>query len=201
MSYTPLSSNFQPKSVFYPRRRFLHLAFSASAVANYTALSSAFAAAAEIPSRQPAPPMTTEIRDETGKSLRLSAFRGKPILVNFWATWCPPCVAELPALDRAAIALRDQIQVILVSVDRGGSRKALPFLQKRGVTTPALGFDPKAALSREMGVRGLPTTFLLDATQSVSWSYIGPREWDDASMLGGLRDLIGIAVSPAIRAS
>jgi hypothetical protein len=56
-------------------------------------------------------------------------------------------------------------------------------------------------LSREMGVRGLPTTFLLDATQSVSWSYIGPREWDDASMLGGLRDLIGIAASPAIRAS
>ena len=142
------------------------------------------------PAGTPAPPISTPVLDQYGKVLRLDAFHGTPLLINFWATWCPPCVAELPALDSAAKQLGDDITVLLISVDRGGSQKALPFLQDRGITVPQLAFDAKAALSREMGVRGLPTSFLLSADQRQSWAYVGPREWDSAPMIAELRGLL-----------
>ena len=117
---------------------------------------------------------------------------GAPVTVlNFWATWCAPCIAELPALSRAAAALAgDDVTVLLVSIDRGGAAKALPFLDTHGVTGVRLGFDPKARLSREMQVRGLPTTILLPAGQDAAWRFIGPFEWDDQEMLDLVRRLL-----------
>lgn len=136
----------------------------------------------------------TAIRDQYGADVRLSDFKGTPLLVNFWATWCAPCIAELPALSRAAEALaEDGITILLVSIDRGGAEKALPFLQKYGVNGVALGFDPRAKLSRDMGVRGLPTTFLLNQKQTQSWQFVGPYEWDEAEMLTLIRELAGKA--------
>ncbi len=138
------------------------------------------------------------VLDENDKDFRLESLQGRPVLVNFWATWCPPCVAELAALDNAAKQLGDDVTLLLISVDRGGRQKALPFLQDRGITRPLMGFDPKAALSREMGVRGLPTSFLLSADQSQSWAYVGPREWDSALMIAEIRNLLRLAkASPA----
>lgn len=139
------------------------------------------------PAAAPTPPMMAPIIDKEGAVFRLQDFRGTPLLVNFWATWCPPCVTELPALEQASIELSGTVRLLLVSVDRGGINKALPFLNERGIKTPLLGFDPKAALSREMGVRGLPTTFLISANQARSWLYLGPREWDQPEMLGQIR--------------
>ena len=98
-------------------------------------------------------------------------------------------------MDDAAKQLDDDVILLLISVDRGGRQKALPFLQDRGITRPLMGFDPKAALSREMGVRGLPTSFLLSADQSQSWAYVGPREWDSAPMIAEIRTLLHLAKS------
>ena len=145
-----------------------------------------------------APLMSTVILDENDEDFHLKSLQGQPVLVNFWATWCPPCVAELHALDNAAKQLGEDVTLLLISVDRGGRQKALPFLQSRGITRPLMGFDRKAALSREMGVRGLPTSFLLSADQSQSWTYIGPREWDSALMIAQIRSLLRLAkASPA----
>jgi thiol-disulfide isomerase/thioredoxin len=150
------------------------------------------------PEGKAAPSMSTVILDENDKDFRLESFQSRPVLVNFWATWCPPCVAELPALDNAAKQLGDDVTLLLISVDRGGRQKALPFLQNLGISRPSMGFDPKAALSREMGVRGLPTSFLLNADQSQSWAYVGPREWDSALMIAEIRNLLSFArASPA----
>ena len=146
--------------------------------------------AATLPLRQPAPPMSTPLLDKDGKLLSLEVFRGMPLLINFWATWCPPCVAELPALDRAGTKLAGEMKILLISVDRGGSRKALPFLQDRGISRPHFAFDANGALSREMGVRGLPTTFLVSANQRNCWVYEGPRQWDDGAMIAELRWLL-----------
>ena len=66
----------------------------------------------------------------------------------------------------------------MVSVDRGGAQKAVPFLEKYGVSSPKMGFDPNGVLSRHLAVRGLPTTFLLSADQTKLWSFVGPFEWD-----------------------
>jgi len=145
----------------------------------------------EAPAREAAPPMTTPLVDETGAAFTMADLREGPVLVNFWATWCAPCIAELPALSRAAAALADDgVTVLLVSIDRGGAGKAAPFLATHGVSGARLGFDPKAKLSREMGVRGLPTTLLLAAGQSVAWRFVGPFEWDEPAMLEMIRGLL-----------
>ena len=120
---------------------------------------------------------------------------------KFWATWCPPCVAELPALDRAQDKLFGEVKILLISVDRGGSRKALPFLEDRGIGRPDLAFDANGALSREMGVRGLPTSFLVTADQRYCWVYQGSRDWDAIAMIFELRRLLEGHDSPTMPSS
>ncbi|MDC1382102.1 TlpA family protein disulfide reductase [Candidatus Puniceispirillum sp.] len=185
MSYTRLSSNFQPKTASWSRREALVRMIGLSTLAFWPN----FADGATETEIQPAPPMTSTILTADGYPLFIKQFKGRPLLINFWATWCPPCVAELPSLDRAVTKLASEVAVLLISVDRGGSNKALPFLQKRGIGSPNLAFDPTATLSREMGVRGLPTSFLISADQQYSWIYIGPREWSDAKMITELKHL------------
>jgi thiol-disulfide isomerase/thioredoxin len=141
--------------------------------------------------------MSTTILDKDGNPVSLSAFLGMPVLINFWATWCPPCVAELPALDRAAKKLAGEVQILLISVDRGGGKKALPFLRDRGISRPHFAFDSNSALSREMGVRGLPTSFLIGADQRHCWAYEGPREWDEPAMIAELWRLLEGHRSPS----
>ena len=145
--------------------------------------------------------MSAILLDERGKPLSLDGYRGKPILINFWATWCPPCVAELPALDRASDKLAGDVKILLISVDRGGSKKALPFLQDRSIARPHFAFDANGELSREMGVRGLPTSFLVTANQRHCWIYQGPREWDDPAMIVELRRLLEGHGSPTMPSS
>ena len=151
--------------------------------------------AAEAPVREGAPEMTVPLVDEAGTSFTMAALADGPVLVNFWATWCAPCITELPALGRAAAALAgDGVTVLLVSIDRGGAKKAMPFLETHlgsGRDGLRLGFDPRAKLSREMGVKGLPTSFLLPADQVAAWRFVGPFEWDEPEMLEMIRGLIG----------
>ena len=188
MSYTRLSMNFQPKTARLPRRRFLSAGLAAWASCRSLAMIPALAAS-NLPDARAAPPMTHAITDENDTSFTLKTLRGRPLLINFWASWCAPCIAEMPSLQNAAEQLRpDGIDMLLISVDRGGRQKAVPVLQSRGVTAPRFGFDPKAALSREMGVTGLPTSFLLSADQQHCLVYVGPREWHEAAMLREIRD-------------
>ena len=135
--------------------------------------------------------MTQAVTDEHGKPFKLDSLRGRPLLINFWASWCAPCIAEMPSLQIAAERLQpDGIDVMLISLDRGGINKALPVLRASGVTTPRLGFDPTAALSREMGVTGLPTSFLLSADQQRCTVYVGPREWHEDQIQAEIRRFV-----------
>ena len=203
MFYTRLSMNFQPKTAQSPRRWFLSagLAVWASWCAGgmISPLSSARAgtlAASTEQNIKAAPPMTHLMTDEHGKPFALESLRGRPLLINFWASWCAPCIAEMPSLQMAAEQLQpDGIDVLLISVDRGGVNKALPVLRANGVKTPRLGFDPKAALSREMGVTGLPTSFLLSADWQRCAVYVGPHEWHEDSMQAGIRGFVTAANS------
>ncbi len=198
MSYTRLSINFQPKTAKPPRRWFLSagLAVWASWYASgmMPPVASARAsnpAASTAQNLQAAPPMTQPLTDEDGAIFTLDNLQGRPLLINFWASWCTPCIAEMPSLQKAAEQLHpDGIDVLLISLDRGGVKKALPVLRAHGVTTPRLGFDPKAALSREMAVRGLPTSFLLSADHQNCVIYVGPREWHEDAMQAEIRGFV-----------
>ena len=181
-------------SILQPKTRVLHAAVQALAISAMV-LAVPMAAMAEgaptPPDREKASPMLSQLVDESGKDFTMAELAEGPVLVNFWATWCAPCIAELPSLSRAAAALADDgVTVLLVSIDRGGAKKALPFLKKHGVSGVKLGFDPRAKLSRETGVRGLPTTLLLNAGQSDAWRFVGPFEWDEPAMLDIIRGLL-----------
>ena len=132
-------------------------------------------------------PMSS-IMDASGKDVVLADFAGQPLIVNFWATWCAPCIHELPALDRAAEQLADDAALLLVSVDRGGPDKAMPFLRDRNIDTALTAYDPKSMWARALKLRGLPSTLVISADQTSVWLVSGPAEWDTDAVLSQLRE-------------
>lgn len=130
------------------------------------------------------PTPKTPFLDANGKERRLADWRGTPLLVNFWATWCPPCIHELPSLMRLDHHLRElDMAVMLISVDRAGIDKALPFLDKFGIKGPELGFDPKGDLAKTVGIRALPTSYCIRADGVISAQIVGDVEWDQLQVI------------------
>ena len=125
------------------------------------------------------------------KPVRLIDFKGTSLLVNFWASWCAPCVVELPMFERAATILAEQgIKIMLVSMDRGGRNTARPFLDARNINTPISVYDPKAEWARALKLKGLPTTFLIKKDQTSYAMHAGPAEWDNNSVLSQITDYL-----------
>jgi thiol-disulfide isomerase/thioredoxin len=151
----------------------------------------------ETPEGRPLPENLV-FQDADGRETRFDAFRGRGLIVNFWATWCPPCVAEMPALDRAHAALaRDGIEVLALSSDRGGRAQVEPFYQRTALRHLAMWFDPRGATGRALGVRGLPTTVIIDRSGKEVARLEGEAEWDRPELLAAIRRLVrGTAPSP-----
>ena len=117
-----------------------------------------------------------EIKAPDGTMTKLSDMKGKPLLVNLWATWCIPCVKELPALDALA-ARNGAIQVVAVSEDMEGERVVAPFLAKRGLKTLKPYLDPTNALLLQLKEPGLPVTILYDSQGKEVWRMRGDLDW------------------------
>jgi len=114
-----------------------------------------------------------ELTDLSGARIRLSDFRGKVVLLNFWATWCPPCVREIPDL----IAIReevgpDRVEVLGVSLDRKGRDVVVDFVEARGMTYP-VAIDTAGVAGLYGGVTSIPTTFVIDAEGRIAQSFVG----------------------------
>lgn len=136
----------------------------------------------------PAPTVAYVAAD--GAQTTLAALEGKVLVVNFWATWCAPCVRELPSLDKLADMLDpEKVVVLALSTDRGGATKAKPFLDDLGVKNLAADLDPKSSLARALGLRGLPTTFVIDAKGQLVAKLEGYAEWDDGPIVEWLEAL------------
>ncbi|MEQ9121930.1 MAG: TlpA disulfide reductase family protein, partial [Alphaproteobacteria bacterium] len=102
----------------------------------------------------PAPAPDQTYVTAAGDEATLGDHRGKVTIVNFWATWCAPCVRELPNLDRLAERLpADRFAVLALSTDRGGEAKAALFLKDLGIQNLAADLDPKSTLARKLGLR------------------------------------------------
>lgn len=129
----------------------------------------------------PKPVPQTAFFDGAATAQSLGDFKGRVVLVNFWATWCAPCVRELPSLDRLQADMGGKdFTVVAVSIDRGGAKTAEPFLRKKlGLSELALYVDKRMELARALGVKGMPTSFLIDHRGMIRGSLTGIAEWDD----------------------
>jgi thiol-disulfide isomerase/thioredoxin len=115
-------------------------------------------------------------------------WRGRIVVLNFWATWCIPCVAELPSLDRLAASAPD-FAVLAVSADRTGAEVVSPFLKAHGIAHLTTLLDPHMAAGQAFGVAGFPTTLVIDASGRLRGRLEGPADWAVAA--GEIRGLVG----------
>jgi thiol-disulfide isomerase/thioredoxin len=131
---------------------------------------------------------TAPFADADGQDVTLADFEGKPLLLNIWATWCPPCRAEMPTLDALAKLEKDRIAVIAVSQDLDGRAPVLAFFNETKVQNlePYTDAD-NAILAAFNNSLGLPTTILYDSAGKEVWRLTGGVEWDGAEMAKLLR--------------
>ena len=129
---------------------------------------------------QPVP--DAKFQDPDGDEISLAEFHGSPVVVNLWATWCAPCVKELPTINAVARSHdRDgSPAVIAVSQDTGPQGSVEAFLQKLKVDDLGAYHDPKMALSGALNAQVLPTTILYDARGREVWRYVGDLDWTSA---------------------
>jgi thiol-disulfide isomerase/thioredoxin len=116
--------------------------------------------------------------DPDGHPARLADFRGRPLLLNLWATWCAPCIAEMPTLDALAGREGERLQVLTVSQDLDGRDKVEAFFRKQGYRNLETWLDPHMALMEALKVDTLPTTILYDARGREVWRVIGMEDWE-----------------------
>jgi peroxiredoxin len=129
----------------------------------------------------PAPAFSVATPD--GGTLRLDELKGKVVFLNFWATWCEPCLEEMPAMERLSRAYRDRGLVVLaLSADREGASVVRPFLKRHNLTFP-VGLDADHSVARLYRVWALPSTFILDRTGARRFQAHGARNWDGKDSL------------------
>lgn len=117
--------------------------------------------------------------DAEGRTARLDDFVGQTVLLNLWATWCAPCVKEMPALDRLQAKLGGaDFQVIALSLDAKGAEVVDPFFEKAGLTSLAKYYDPTSAAMEAFRPPGLPTSILIDAQGREIGRVLGDAAWD-----------------------
>jgi thiol-disulfide isomerase/thioredoxin len=122
--------------------------------------------------------------DREGRTLSLSDFRGKVLLVNFWATWCAPCREEMPSLDRLQAALGgEDFAVVAIGQDFGGMEKVTAFLDELGTRHLAAYNEKRARAFRAFGFVGLPGSLLIDREGRQIGRLAGPAEWDSDDAL------------------
>jgi thiol-disulfide isomerase/thioredoxin len=124
----------------------------------------------------------------------LADWRGKGLVVNFWATWCAPCIEEMPALDALHADLAGRgVDVLAVSSDIGGADAVRAFYDKEGIKHLAVLTDRRSRLGQSVGVFGLPTTILFDSEGREVGRVLGAAEWDASEVA----DFLAACLAPA----
>lgn len=144
--------------------------------------------------RLPEPAALPQIKylDESGNETDLAALRGRVVVLNLWATWCAPCVVEMPLLDELAGELGDSVRVLTVSEDIKGAEAVTPFFEQRGFDNLPRWMDPKNDLASAYGGgAALPLTVLYDAEGNEVWRVMGGYDWGSAEA----RELIAEATA------
>ncbi len=129
----------------------------------------------------PKPRIQAAFVDADGAERRFADLAGRIGVVNFWATWCPPCLKEMPAIDRLAAALAAEsaeAEVLAISTDFGGADRPRAWLERNGIDHLAFLHDRDRGVAKAAGLEGLPVTLLLDREGREVARYIGEAAWD-----------------------
>ena len=136
----------------------------------------------------PPPAPDFRLEDQGGNFISLAELKGNVVIINFWATWCPPCREEMPSMQRAWEMLQsDKVKMLAINVGED-SDTIFTFTADYPVTFPLI-MDKTASVTRDYGVRGLPATFIITPHGNIVYRVIGTREWDDPEVLAQIRAL------------
>jgi len=139
-----------------------------------------------LPDNKPAPALL--LPDMDGVKHDIRDYRGRPVIINFWATWCPPCRRELPSMNRAWKKIKDE-GIVMLAVDVGEDEDTVfTFMADYPIDFTVL-LDSSGEITARWPVVGLPTTFVLDREGRLVYQAIGGREWDNDSLLDKVRAL------------
>lgn len=147
-----------------------------------------------VASASPKPVPQLQFTDKDGRALSLTDFRGKMVLLNIWATWCPPCRKEMPSLDRLQARLGGpEFEVVAVSIDQGNDALFIveEFFREIEVKHLRIFLDQTGGAARTVGALGLPVTLLVDRRGRELGRLVGPAEWDSPEAIATIRQYLG----------
>jgi thiol-disulfide isomerase/thioredoxin len=118
------------------------------------------------------------VRDLVGKETRLSDLKGEVVLVNFWATWCPPCREEIPSMAALNVLMSGKpFRMLAISIDEGGKDAVEAFFKQSKTSLPAY-LDNSGAIGKVYGITGVPETFVIDRKGVIIKKVVGPLDWN-----------------------
>jgi len=133
------------------------------------------------------------IEDEDGKRVSFNEFKGQVVFLNFWATWCPPCIAEMPDIHQLYQATKDKVAFVLISVDKD-EQKAISFARKKGYEFPV--YFLRSPLPKPYDIHAIPTTYLLDKNGYIRIENHGMAKYNTDSFRKLLTDLSELQATP-----
>jgi peroxiredoxin len=136
-------------------------------------------------------PVEIQLKDIYGNTVRLSDFRGKIVFLNFWATWCPSCVVEMPSMEKLHGRLKDKDFVMVAINMQESDERVKTFFKKMKLSFTAL-LDSNGEVASGFAVNALPTTFVLDKEGRIAGQALGAREWDSRDSIGLFEFLMNI---------
>jgi peroxiredoxin len=139
---------------------------------------------------EPAPAFTLPNLDH--EMVSLADFKGKVVLLNIWATWCPPCVEEMPSMQKLHQTLQGEgLEILAVSIDSDGAKAVAPFMAEHKLSFPAL-IDNQGLMKRLYRPTGVPESHIIDRSGNVGEKVIGPRDWASPDALRYFRELLKV---------
>ncbi len=149
-------------------------------------------AASAIQQIAPSPAPDLKFTDATGKQLSLANYHGNGLVVNIWATWCGPCVAELPTFAAISQSLaKSKILILPISVDLDGNKTVLEFYRSHGITNLPVLLDPDGSVTDALNTNGIPVSIIINPQGQLVGRLDGSANWDSPSTLALIRQLAG----------
>lgn len=131
-----------------------------------------------------------QLEDTKGNKVSLSDLRGKIVLVNFWATWCPPCIEEMPSMERLnEVVAGNDFVMLAINTEENGRSVVPAFLEKTPYTFPIL-YDDKGVVQKSYGVFKFPESFIIRKDGTIAEKIIGPLDWSSLKTITYLKGLI-----------